>query len=189
MNIPIEISARHIHLSQGDADILFGANHQFQVYHPLSQTGQFAYEEKVDLAGPRGKVEGVRVLGPCRKQTQVEISETDARRLGVDAPVRESGHLEGSAGVKVIGPQGEVDLKEGVIIAQRHIHTDPATAEILHIKNGDHVKVDIDGIRDLIFENVAVRVDPSFRLAMHIDTDEGNAAEIDEQNHFGRLIV
>ncbi len=189
MKIPIEISARHAHLSQKDADILFGKNHEFKIIKNLSQEGQYAYEETVELVGPKGKVEKVRYLGPFRHKTQVEISETDARKLGIDSPIRASGDLTGTPGVKIIGPSGEVDLKEGVIIALRHIHMDPATADKLGIKDGNKVKVDINGIRDLIFENVLVRVHPSFRLAMHIDTDEANAAEINEENHWGELVV
>ncbi|MBI4812726.1 phosphate propanoyltransferase [Candidatus Falkowbacteria bacterium] len=189
MRIPIEISARHIHLSQNDADILFGKGCKFNIFKALSQRGQYAYEEMVKLVGPRGEIENVRFAGPCRPRTQVEISETDARKLGIDVPVRESGKLAGTPGLKVIGPKDEVNLKEGVIVALRHVHMDPKTAAKLGVKNGDIVKVDINGIRDLIFENVVVRVDPSFRLSMHIDTDEANAAQIDEENHFGKLII
>lgn len=189
MRVPIEISARHIHFSQKDADVLFGKNYKFNIFKALSQRGQYAYEEMVKLVGPRGEIENVRFLGPCRPKTQVEISETDARKLGIDALVKESGKLDGTPGVKIIGPKGEVDLAEGVIVALRHVHMDPATAGKLGVKNGDIVKVDIDGIRDLIYENVVVRVDPLFHLAMHIDTDEANAAQIDEENHFGKLII
>jgi putative phosphotransacetylase len=189
MKIPIEISARHVHLSQGDADILFGKGYKFNIFKTLSQRAQYAHEEMVKLIGPRGEIENVRFLGPCRPKTQVEISETDARKLGVKAVIRESGKLEGAPGVKIVGPKGEVDLKEGVIVPLRHVHMDPKMAAKLGVKNGDIVKVDIDGIRDLIYENVVVRVDPMFRLAMHLDTDEANAAQIDEENHFGKLIV
>jgi propanediol utilization protein len=189
MKIPIEISARHIHLSQKDALILFGKNHEFIILKNLSQEGQFAYEETVKLVGPKGEVDKVRYLGPFRNKTQVEISETDDRVLGIHAPIKHSGDLTGTPGIKIIGPKGEVDLREGVIIALRHIHMDTETAKKFGIKNGDRVKVDINGIRDLIFENVLVRVHPEFRLALHVDTDEANAAGIDEKNHFGELIV
>lgn len=189
MKIPIEISARHVHLSQKDADILFGKNYKFKIIKELSQKGQYDYEETVKLVGPKKSIEHVRVLGPCREKTQVEISESDDRAIGTRAPVKISGDLAGTPGIKIVGPKGEVDLKEGVIIALRHLHMDPATAGELGIKDGDKVKVDINGIRDLIFENVLVRVHPSFRLAMHLDTDEANAAGIDEENHWGELII
>lgn len=188
MKIPIEISARHIHLSKEDADILFGKNYEFKILKNLSQTGQFAYKEVVKLIGLKGEVDKVRYLGPFRDKTQVEISETDARKLGIDPPVRASGDLAGSAGLKIVGPVGEVEIKEGAIIALRHLHMDPETAKKFGVKDGGKVKVDINGIRDLIFEAVLVRVHPEFRLALHIDTDEANAAGIDEKNHFGELI-
>lgn len=189
MKIPIEISARHVHLSQKDADILFGKNYKFNIIKELSQKGQYDYEETVKLVGLKKSIENVRVLGPCREKTQVEISETDDRVLGVHAPVKLSGDLAGTPGIKIIGPKGEIEIKEGVIIALRHIHMDPETAKKFKIKNGDKVKVDINGIRDLIFESVLVRIHPSFKLALHIDTDEGNAAGIDVNNHFGELII
>jgi propanediol utilization protein len=189
MKVPIEVSARHVHLSKDHADILFGPDHKFKILKELSQPGQFAYEETVKLVGPKGEIDEVRYLGPFREQTQVEVSETGARKLGLDPPLRRSGDLSGSAGIKIVGPKGEVNLDEGVIIALRHIHIDPETAKKLGLKNGDKVKVDVDGIRDLVFENVIVRVSPNFRLAMHVDTDEANAAGLDEENHFGELVV
>jgi len=189
MKVPIEVSARHIHLSKADAEKLFGAGFILSKQKDLSQTGQFAAEERVKLVGPSGEIDKVRVLGPYRGQTQIEVSETDAKKLGLKPPVRDSGDLIGSSGVKIIGPAGEVSLPEGVIIALRHLHIDPATAKKLGVKNGDRVKVDVSGARDLLFENVLVRVDPSFRLALHIDTDEANAAGIDRSNHTGEIIV
>jgi len=189
MKIPIEISARHIHLSKSDLETLFGAGFELSKYKDLSQPGQFAAKEEVKLAGPRGELGGVKILGPCRGQTQVEVSETEARALGLNPPVRDSGNLDGTPGVKIVGPRGEVDLASGVILALRHIHIDPATAAELGIKNYDRVKVDTSGIRDLMFENVLVRVSPDFKLAMHIDTDEANAAGIDGENHAGKIIT
>ena len=189
MKIPIEISARHIHLSKEDAQSLFGKEHDFKVLKELSQTGQFAFEETVKLVGPKDEIEGVRYLGPFREQTQVEISETEARKLGIDPPFRKSGNLKGSAGIKIVGPKGEIDLKEGVIIALRHLHMDTATANKLGLKNLDKAKVDVKGVRDLIFENVIVRVRDDFKLAMHLDTDESNAAGISAENHFGELLI
>ena len=189
MQVPIEISARHVHLSKPDLEILFGPGFELTKFHDLSQTGQFAANEIVKLVGSRGEIDKVRILGPVRSKTQVEISETEARVLGLNPPVRDSGNIEDTPGVKIIGPKGEVDLKEGVILALRHIHMDPKTAANIGLKNGDKVKVDTVGPRDLLFENVLVRVDPSFKLAMHIDTDEANAAGIDMDNHFGEIII
>jgi len=189
MKVPIEISARHVHLSKPDMEALFGSGFELSKYKDLSQTGQYAAKETVELAGPHGKIDKVRVLGPCRAQTQIEVSETEARQLGINPPVRDSGNLDGTPGIKIIGPKGEVDLKQGVILALRHIHIDSAAAVELGIKNYDRVKVDTIGTRDLLFENVLVRVDPSFKLAMHIDTDEANAAGIDKDNHEGEIIL
>lgn len=189
MKVLIEISARHVHLSKPDLEILFGAGFELSKFKDLSQTGQFAAKETIKLAGPRGELDGVRVLGPVRAKTQVEVSETEARALGLNPPVRDSGNLEGTPGVKIIGPKGEVNLTSGVILALRHIHIDPAAAAELGVKNYDRVKVDTIGLRDLLFENVLIRVDPSFKLAMHIDTDEANAAGIDRDNHKGEIIV
>lgn len=189
MKVPIEISARHIHLSKPDLEVLFGKDFELSKYKDLSQTGQFAAEETVDLSGPRGLIESVRILGPRRPKTQVEISETDARHLGLNPPVKNSGDLEGTPGIKIIGRSGNVVLDKGVILASRHIHIDPENARVLGIKNGDRIKVDVSGVRDLLFENVLVRVDPDFKLAMHIDTDEANAAGIDSDNHEGEIIL
>lgn len=189
MKVPIEISARHIHLSKGDLEILFGRGFELSKYKDLSQPGQFAAEETVKLVGPSGQIEKARVLGPCRAQTQVEVSETEARALGLNPPVRDSGNLGGTPGIKIVGPSGKIDLKRGVILASRHIHMDPATAAKLGVKNYDHVKVDTAGARDLLFENVLVRIDPAFKLAMHIDTDEANAAGIDKNNNEGEIVV
>ena len=189
MKVPIEISARHIHLSCKDTAALFGAGFELSKYKDLSQPGQFACKETVKLVGPRGEINNVRILGPCRVQTQVEVSETDAKALGLEPPIRDSGNLAGTSGIKVIGPRGQLELKQGLILALRHIHIDPATALKLGVKNYDRVKVDTIGERDLLFENVLVRVSPDFKLAMHIDTDEANAAGIDKDNHEGEIIV
>lgn len=189
MQVPIEISARHIHLSKPDLEILFGSGFELTKFRDLSQTGQFAANEIVKLVGLKGELDGVRILGPVRAQTQVEVSETEARHLGLTPPVRDSGNLDGTPGIKIVGPKGEVELKSGVILALRHIHIDPEIAAKIKVKNGDRVKVDTIGPRDLLFENVLVRVDPSFKLAMHIDTDEANAAGIDANNHLGKIII
>lgn len=172
----VETSARHVHLTQADIETLFGAGHQLTVKKMLSQPGQFACEERVDVVGPKNTIKNVSVLGPARKASQVEVSLTDARTLGINAPVRESGVLEGSAPVKLVGPAGEVELSEGAIAAQRHIHLTPETAEAMGLKDKDIVMTKLDTPRALVFDNVVIRVSPSFADAMHIDTDESNAA-------------
>jgi acetate kinase len=170
-----------VHLDRETMDALFGVGSELTPYKPLSQTGQFASEEKVAVVGPRGRIDGVRVLGPLRKRSQVEVSRTDEFRLGVDAPVRHSGHVEGSAPVALEGPRGTVRLDEGLICAWRHIHMSPDDAKAFGVEDGDEVEVAVTGgPRDLIFGDVSVRVHPSFRLEMHIDTDEANAAELSE---------
>ena len=173
----VETSARHIHLSREHVDVLFGAGHALTNKKDLSQPGQFACEEKVELVGPKGSLK-VSVLGPERKATQVELSYTDARTLGLKSvPVRESGDTAGSPGLKLVGPAGEVDLAEGVIIAKRHIHMTTADAEAFGLSDKQVVSVKIENdSRSTIFGDVVVRVSDSFALAMHIDTDECNAA-------------
>ncbi len=172
----VETSARHIHLAKEHVDILFGAGHALTNKKDLSQPGQFACEEKVELVGPKGTLK-VSVLGPERKATQVELSYTDARTLGLkDVPVRESGDTAGSPGIKLVGPAGEVTIDEGVIIAKRHIHMTPADAEAYGLADKQIVKVKVESGRTTIFDDVVVRVNPTFALAMHIDTDECNAA-------------
>ncbi|MDD6012475.1 MAG: phosphate propanoyltransferase [Oscillospiraceae bacterium] len=179
MNKPvlIETSARHVHVSRRVLDILFGEGYELTKKKDLSQPGQYACEERVQVIGPKSSFPAVSILGPVRPETQVELSAGDARSIGVKAPIRESGDLEGSAGCKLVGPKGEIELKDGVIIAKRHIHMTPADAEKYGLcdKQIVSVKVDSDG-RALIFGDVVVRVSPSYALAMHIDTDESNAA-------------
>ncbi len=176
--VPVGLSNRHIHLKQEDIDILFGKGHELTKYKELSQPGQYACEEKVDIAGPKGTLKSVRVLGPARPETQIEISMTDARVLGLKAPVRDSGDLAGSPGVKVIGPEGEVDLEKGVIVAARHIHMHTSDAEKAGLKDKDEVDVKVEGKRGVIFNNVLVRVSEKYALEMHVDLDEGNAAQM-----------
>ena len=177
MKFLVETSARHVHVTQEHLEILFGTGYELTKKKDLSQPGQYACEERVTVVGPKKELKGVSILGPVRKDTQIELSLTDARSIGVAAPVRESGDIAGSAGCKLIGPAGEVELTEGVIAAKRHIHATTADAEQLGVKNGDivSVKVDTDG-RSLVFGDVVVRVSDSYALAMHIDTDESNAA-------------
>ena len=172
----VETSARHIHLSQEHVDILFGAGHQLTHKKDLSQPGQFACEERVTVVGPKKEIKNVSILGPVRKESQVELSATDARSIGLNAPVRESGVLEGSAPCKLVGPAGEVDLEYGVIVAKRHIHITPEDAAAFGVSDKEIVKVKADSEgRSLIFDDVVVRVSASYATAMHIDTDEANA--------------
>lgn len=179
MNKPvlIETSARHVHVSRKDLDILFGEGYQLTHKKDLSQPGQFACEERVAVIGPKGSFPAVSILGPERPATQVEISASDARSIGVVAPVRESGVIEGSGACKLVGPKGEVEISEGVIVAKRHIHATPEDGEKYGVQDKQivSVKVESDG-RSLIFGDVVVRVNPAYALAMHIDTDESNAA-------------
>lgn len=174
--ILVETSARHIHLTQEHVDILFGAGHQLTKKKDLSQPGQFACEEKVTVVGPKKELK-MSVLGPVRKASQVELALTDARSMGITAPIRESGDLEGSAPCKIVGPCGEVELSEGVIIAKRHIHITPEDARSFGVSNGEivKVKIDSDAGRSLIFDDVVIRCSSSYATAMHIDTDESNA--------------
>lgn len=174
--LPVGLSNRHLHLSQEDIEILFGKGYQLNKFKDLSQPGQYAAEEKVDLVGPKGTLKGVRVLGPARSNSQVEISLTDGFALGVVPPVRDSGDIAGSPGVKIVGPKGEVDMKEGVIAAARHIHMHTDDAKKFGVTDKQRVKVKTTGERSVVFENVLVRANPDFALEMHVDIDEGNAA-------------
>lgn len=173
--VPVGISNRHIHLSPEHIEILFGPGHELTPTKDLSQPGQFACAEMVTLVGPKGSMEGVRVLGPARKATQIELAATDTFKLGVKPPVRDSGEHEGTPGLEVVGPQGKVQLERGVIIAARHIHMTPEDAQKYNLKDGDHVKVAVGGPRAGVFERVLIRVSPNYALDMHVDTDEGNA--------------
>lgn len=173
--VPVGISARHVHLQSDHLDILFGKGYKLTHLKDLSQPGQFAAQEKVALIGPKGKIEGVRILGPVRKSTQVEVSASDARKLGVPPVVRNSGDLEGTPGLTIVGPQGRVDIHKGVIIAERHIHMSPQEAEFYSVRDGDRVKVLVPGPRGGVMDNVVIRVHENYRLDLHIDTDEANA--------------
>lgn len=173
----IETSARHIHLSQADLETLFGAGYTLTPKKDLSQPGQFACTERLDVVGSKKTLPGVTILGPVRSATQVELSLTDARSIGVTAPIRESGDVAGSGSCRLVGPQGEIELKEGVIAAKRHIHMTPADAAAFGVENGQTVSVQVEnGERSLTFGDVVVRVSDKYALAMHIDTDESNAA-------------
>lgn len=175
--ILIETSARHIHVTESDLETLFGKGAKLTPKKDLSQPGQFACEERLDIVGPKKTIPGVSILGPTRAATQIEVSYSDARTLGITAPCRESGDVAGSAGCKIVGPCGEVELKEGVLVAKRHIHLTPETAVEYGVADKEIVCVRCEGTgRALTFGDVVVRVSPKFAPAMHIDTDEANAA-------------
>lgn len=172
----IETSARHVHVTKETLEILFGAGYQLTKKKDLSQPGQFACEERVQVIGTKGSFPAVSILGPERPENQVEISASDARSIGVAAPVRESGDIAGSGACKLVGPKGEVELKEGVIVAKRHIHMTPEDAEKYGVQDKQVVSVEIKSAeRSLVFGDTVVRVSPKYALAMHIDTDESNA--------------
>jgi Propanediol utilization protein len=173
----VETSARHVHLSEEHIEILFGKGATLTNKKELSQPGQFACEERVNLVGPKKEIANVIILGPARPATQVEISFTDARTLGINPPVRESGDVAGSAACKLVGPAGEVELTEGVMIAKRHIHLTPESAAEFGVEDKQIVCVKItNDSRTTVFGDTVVRVSPKFAPAMHIDTDEANAA-------------
>lgn len=177
--VPVGVSNRHIHLNKADLETLFGAGYELTPFKDLSQPGQYACKELLTIIGPSLRpIENVRVLGPLRKQSQVEISATDSYVLKVKPPVRESGNLAGSAGITIIGPKGVVRLKEGCIIANRHIHMSPTDAVKFNVKDGDFVTVDVTGKRRTRWYDVQVRVSPDFCLEMHVDTDDANATGI-----------
>ncbi|WP_051946096.1 acetate/propionate family kinase [Verrucomicrobium sp. BvORR106] len=176
--VPIEVSAHHIHLSASDVEALFGAGHELTKHADLSQPGQFACKEQLTIVGPKGRIERVRVLGPARKATQVEIAMTEQFKLGIQPPIRESGDIDGSPGCTLEGPAGSVNIERGVICALRHIHMTPADALRYGVRDKSSVRIRVQGERELIFGDVRIRVDPSYALAMHIDTDEANAANL-----------
>ncbi len=176
--LPIALSNRHIHLSQEHLDILFGEGYELTKLRDLSQPGQYACEEKVDVVGPKNTIKGVRILGPVRSSTQFELSVADAFTLGVKPVIRNSGDIKGTPGAKLVGPKGEVELEEGLIVAARHIHMHTKDAEEFGVKDKDIVSIKVDGDRGLIFNNVLVRVSDSFQLEMHVDIEEGNAAGV-----------
>ena len=180
LEIPVGISNRHIHLSEQDVETLFGAGYQLTPLKDLSQPGQYACKETLTLVGPSMRaIEGVRVLGPVRKSSQVEISKTDSFQLKVNPPVRESGKTEGSAPVTIVGPKGVVSLKEGCIIANRHVHMSPDDAAAFGVQDGDYIDVDVcSGTRKTRWFDVQIRVHKDFRLEMHVDTDDANSAGI-----------
>lgn len=189
VRIPIAVSARHAHLSQPTLDRVFGAGHRLRPRTWLSQQGQFAAEETVTLIGPAGRLEKVRVMGPPRTHDQVEVSRTDEFALGIQAPVRLSGDLAATPGITIEGPVGRAVLAQGVISARRHIHMSPQDAERLGLRDGETVQVKIDSSgRDLVFDDCTIRIASDFRLELHLDTDEANAAGI-QSGAFGELLA
>lgn len=186
--IPVGISNHHVHLCEGDYQTLF-PNQPISVRKMLKQPGQYAAEQTVTLVGPKGALKKVRILGPLRSQTQVEISQTDARALGISAPLRLSGHLSQTPGLKLVSEHGELELPHGVIVALRHIHMSPLDALIYGVSQGDYIKVAIEGTaRRTVFDQVAVRVAPNMALEMHLDTDEANAADLTNPDAYAQLL-
>lgn len=175
--VPVGLSNRHVHLSQAHIDILFGEGYELTKFKDLSQPGQYAANEKIEVVGPKGTL-GMRVLGPARKESQVEISLADGFALGVVPPVRDSGDILDSPGAKLVGPKGEVVIEKGIIAAARHIHMHTSDADAFGVKDKDEVSVKVEGKRGLVFENVLVRVHETYALEFHLDIDEGNAAGI-----------
>ncbi|HHV94797.1 MAG TPA: phosphate propanoyltransferase [Firmicutes bacterium] len=177
--LPVGVSVRHVHVSQADLEVLYGPGHQLTPLRDLYQEGEFAAKEVVALVGPKMRaLENVRILGPVRKRTQVEVSRTDAIYLGINPPVRASGDLAGSSPITLVGPKGTLVLSEGCIVANRHIHMSPKDAERFGLQDNDLVQVEVLGEKGLIFNNVQVRVKDNFRLEMHLDTDDANASGI-----------
>lgn len=188
MNIIIEGSGKHCHVTKETFETLFGAGTEMEVKKWLSQPGQFATPHKITVIGPKGQT-NMSILGPCRSADQVELSFTDARGLGLTCPIRESGDLAGSAGCKLVGPCGEVEISEGCIIAKRHVHMTPEDAEKIGVKDKQIVKVKVGGDRGLIFDEVVARVSPKYATYMHIDYDELNAAALFGKDPMGEIIL
>lgn len=186
--VEIEVSARHVHLSQEDLETLFGKGAKLTEKRSLSQPGQYLAEERVTLVGKKSKKERIAILGPVRSHTQVELSKSDCLALGVEAPIRESGDVQGSGGIEIAGPCGSVRIQQGTIIAHNHIHLTPETAEAMGVKDQAHVQVKVSSDRPLVFQDVIVRVSSRSANRMHIDSDEANAAGI-SSTAFGIVLV
>jgi len=186
-DIRVEISARHVHLSQSDQDILFGKGYEMTRFKDLSQKGQWAAEEKVTVRGPEGELV-CRVLGPCRPKTQVELAASEARRIGIDAHLRLSGHLSESPGCILVGPNGETRIAEGVIRARRHLHLSEDDASVFGLRDGENVSVLAPGEAPATLHGIVVRVRSDFRASLHIDTDEANALMLKSQGLKGRIV-
>jgi propanediol utilization protein len=185
--IPIEVSNRHVHLSREHIELLFGKGYQLKIHRNLSQPGQFAAKEKVNLINRDKRIDNVRIVGPERDQTQVELSKTDAVNLNINAPLRISGYIEGTPGIVIEGHKGSIVLEKGVIVAKRHIHVSEEQAEKLGIKDKKHISIRINGEKETVYNKLLVRIGSNHNLAVHLDTDEGNAACINKKT-FGKLI-
>lgn len=186
--VPIGVSNRHVHVDQETCDILFGKGHGLTVKAPVKQKGQFAANETVDLISEKGKIERVRILGPVRKENQVEVSLADARALRLQVPIRNSGDHTDSPGVTLVGPKGSVKMEKGVIVAARHIHVPTDLAKTYKIVDGQIAKVEVGGERGLVFNNVLLRVREDFALEMHIDIEEANASRL-KNNDYVRVVL
>ncbi len=186
--VPVGLSNKHLHLSVADLEALFGKGYTLTPLKPLKQPGQYASEEKVDIVGPKGTLKAVRILGPVRKETQVELAMTDARAIGVSAPVKESGKLEGTPGLKLMGPAGEIEIDYGAIVALRHIHLSTEQAKEAGVKDKQMVSLRFGGERGLVFDNVLIRSGEGHDSEIHLDTDEGNAAGL-KNGDLGEIIV
>lgn len=183
LKIPIGVSNRHVHVTQVDLEKMFGAGYQLSKKTDLKQPGQFAANETITIRGPKGEFEKVRILGPVRNQSQVEISKTDSFRLGIRPPVRESGDLSGTPGLELEGPRGKVELDCGAIVALRHIHMTPPQAAVMGVEDKDVVEVETFGERHGVFGDVLVRVSEQFSLEMHVDVDEANACALENNSY------
>ncbi len=180
----VNISARHMHVTQEHLEILFGAGAKLTVLKPLYQDGHFASEQTVTIIGPRHRtITNLRILGPCRKDSQIELAFTDGIAMGIDCPVRMSGNVKDTPGCIILGPKGYVELKQGVIRAQRHVHMHPSEAEYYGVKNGEAMKLRVNGSCPTVFEDIIARVDPAVKLEVHLDTDEGNASDLANAKH------
>ncbi len=186
--VTIEGSGRHVHVTKEVLEQLFGQGYELEAKKYLSQPGEFASFSKVDVVGPKGTLKGVSILGPCRAFTQIELSYTDARVVGLNCPVRESGNIQGSAPVTLVGPAGTVELPEGAIIAKRHIHFTPEDAQRFGVKDKEILQVKVGGERGLIFDQVVARVSPKYATYMHVDYDEINAAGLFGENIIGEVL-
>jgi len=178
MKVSVGVSNRHVHLKKEDLEILFGKNYELKNFRDLNQPGQFASTDKVKIVGPNGYIEDIRIIGPVRSYTQVEVSATDAFKLGVNPPVRSSGDIIDSAPIKIVGPAGELDLQDGCILADRHIHITPKQLELYGFKENDVVNIFVDGPKSLFFKNVVFKVDEQSYFELHIDLDDASASGV-----------
>lgn len=188
MEVPVSVSGRHLHLSRSDMDVLFGEGSELTVFKPISQPGQFASNEKVTIVGPKGRIDNLRILGPFRKETQVELAASDARRIGMKLPVRASGDLAQTPGVTIIGPKGNVTIQKGCMIAERHIHMTPQQALSRGVQDGQMIQVQIESEKGGILDQVYVHVRDDFAYDMHVDSDDANAFMIGS-DAVGRMLI